>query len=136
MCLLIECVKFVGMEEEFGEILVFIEEVVEMWNGQKCKSECKFFFGYVLVQMEMNEGIWYLVKDILCVMGFIGGIVDKLVLIIDCEVDVILCCVVDSGDKFKLKILFELGEIVCVIDGFFVDFNGVVEEVNYEKSWI
>ena len=120
---LIERVKLAGMEEEFGEILVPTEEVVEMRNGQKRKSERKFFPGYVLVQMEMNEGTWHLVKDTPRVMGFIGG-------------TAILRRVADSGDKPKPKTLFEPGETVRVIDGPFADFNGVVEEVNYEKSRI
>lgn len=136
MCILKECVVLNGMEDKFGEILVLIEEVVEMCEGKKCKSECKFYFGYVFVQMEMDDGMWYFVKNMLRVFGFIGGIKDKLVLIIECEVEVILCCVESGVEKLKLKMLFELGEIVCVIEGFFVDFNGVVEEVDYDKSWV
>lgn len=133
---LIERVKLAGMEEEFGEILVPTEEVVEMRNGQKRKSERKFFPGYVLVQMEMNEGTWHLVKDTPRVMGFIGGTADKPAPITDREADAILRRVADSGDKPKPKTLFEPGETVRVIDGPFADFNGVVEEVNYEKSRI
>ncbi|HEH8714339.1 TPA: transcription termination/antitermination protein NusG [Pseudomonas aeruginosa] len=129
---LIERVKLAGMEEEFGEILVPTEEVVEMRNGQKRKSERKFFPGYVLVQMEMNEGTWHLVKDTPRVMGFIGGTADKPAPITDREADAIL----RRGDKPKPKTLFEPGETVRVIDGPFADFNGVVEEVNYEKSRI
>lgn len=131
------------MQECFGDVLVLIEEVVEMCFGQKCCFECKFFLGYVLVQIEIYEenGIlcidnesWYLVKDIFKVMGFIGGIVDCLLLICDEEVVVILDCVQEGVEKFCLKVLFELGQMVCVIEGLFNDFNGVVEEVNYEKS--
>ena len=98
---LIERVKLAGMEEEFGEILVPTEEVVEMRNGQKRKSERKFFPGYVLVQMEMNEGTWHLVKDTPRVMGFIGGTADKPAPITDREADAILRRVADSGDKPK-----------------------------------
>ena len=131
---LIERVKLAGMEEEFGEILVPTEEVVEMRNGQKRKSERKFFPGYVLVQMEMNEATWHLIKDTPRVMGFIGGTADKPAPITEREAEAILRRVADSGDKPKPKTLFEPGEIVRVIDGPFADFNGVVEEVNYEKS--
>lgn len=95
---LIERVKLAGMEEDFGEILVPTEEVVEMRNGQKRKSERKFFPGYVLVQMEMNEGTWHLVKDTPRVMGFIGGTADKPAPITDKEAEAILRRVADSGD--------------------------------------
>ena len=131
---LIERVKLAGMEEQFGEILVPTEEVVEMRNGQKRKSERKFFPGYVLVQMEMSEATWHLIKDTPRVMGFIGGTADKPAPITEREAEAILRRVADSGDKPKPKTLFEPGETVRVIDGPFADFNGVVEEVNYEKS--
>ena len=133
---LIERVKFAGMEDDFGDILVPTEEVVEMRNGQKRKSERKFFPGYVLVQMEMNEATWHLIKDTPRVMGFIGGTADKPAPITEKEADAILRRVADSGDKPKPKTLFEPGEMVRVIDGPFADFSGVVEEVNYEKSRI
>lgn len=133
---LIERVKFAGMEDQFGEILVPTEEVVEMRNGQKRKSERKFFPGYVLVQMEMNEATWHLIKDTPRVMGFIGGTADKPAPITEKEADAILRRVADSGDKPKPKTLFEPGEMVRVVDGPFADFSGVVEEVNYEKSRI
>ena len=116
---LTERVKLHEMEDGFGEILVPTEEVVEMRNGQKRKSERKFFPGYVLVQMEMNEGTWHLVKDTPRVMGFIGGTADK---------------PADGTDKPKPKTLFEVGESVRVNDGPFADFTGSVEEVNYEKN--
>ena len=131
---LIERVKLAGMEDGFGEILVPTEEVVEMRNGQKRKSERKFFPGYVLVQMEMNEGTWHLIKDTPRVMGFIGGTADKPAPITEKEAEAILRRVADSGDKPKPKTLFEPGEMVRVNDGPFADFNGVVEEVDYEKS--
>jgi|TARA_R110002051_G_scaffold60545_1_gene110725 transcriptional antiterminator NusG len=129
-----ERIKLAGMEELFGEILVPTEEVVEMRNGQKRKSERKFFPGYVLVQMEMNEASWHLVKDTTRVLGFIGGTADKPAPITDKEADIILRRVADGTDKPKPKTLFEPGEVVRVTDGPFADFNGVVEEVNYEKS--
>jgi transcriptional antiterminator NusG len=122
---LIERVKLAGMEDEFGEILVPTEEVVEMRNGQKRKSERKFFPGYVLVQMEMNEATWHLIKDTPRVMGFIGGTADKPAPITEKEADAILRRVADSGDKPKPKTLFEPGETVRVIDGPFADFRSL-----------
>lgn len=129
-----ERVKRFGLEEKFGEILVPTEEVVEMRGGQKRKSERKFFPGYVLVQMELDEQSWYLVKDCPKVMGFIGGTPDKPAPITDAEASAILRRVEDGVEKPKPKTLFEAGEVVRVVDGPFADFNGVVEEVNYEKS--
>jgi transcriptional antiterminator NusG len=123
-----------GMEEQFGEILVPTEEVVEMKKGVKRKSERKFFPGYVLVEMEMNEDTWHLVKDVPKVMGFIGGRQDQPAPISEREADVILNRVREGVDKPKPKVLFEPGEMVRVIDGPFNDFNGSVEEVNYEKN--
>ncbi len=131
---LVERVKLAEMEDQFGEILVPTEEVVEMRGGQKRKSERKFFPGYVLVQMEMNDATWHLVKDCPKVMGFIGGTADKPAPITDREAAAILQRVEDGVEKPKPKTLFEPGEVVRVVDGPFADFNGVVEEVNYEKS--
>ena len=131
-----EHIKMHSMEELFGEVLVPTEEVVEMRAGQRRKSERKFFPGYVLVQMEMNEATWHLIKDTPRVMGFIGGTADKPAPITEKEAEAILRRVADSGDKPKPKTLFEPGEMVRVIDGPFADFGGVVEEVNYEKSRI
>lgn len=129
-----ERVKLAGKEEEFGEILVPTEEVVEMRSGQKRKSERKFFPGYVLVQMEMNDSTWHLVKDTPRVMGFIGGTADKPAPITEREAEAILQRVANTGDKPKPRTLFEPGETVRVTDGPFADFNGTVEEVNYGKS--
>jgi transcriptional antiterminator NusG len=123
-----------GMQEKFGEILVPTEEVVEMRDGAKRKSERKFFPGYVLVQMEMNDDTWHLVKDAPKVMGFIGGTSDRPAPISQREADFILQRVQEGAEKPKPKVLFEVGEVVRVIDGPFNDFNGVVEEVNYDKS--
>ena len=131
---LVERVKLAEMEDQFGEILVPTEEVVEMRGGQKRKSERKFFPGYVLVQMEMNDASWHLVKDCPKVMGFLGGTADKPAPISDREAAAILQRVEDGVEKPKPKTLFEPGEVVRVVDGPFADFNGVVEEVNYEKS--
>ena len=123
-----------NMQDKFGDILVPTEEVVEMRDGQKRKSERKFFPGYVLVQMEMDDDTWHLVKDVPKVMGFIGGTSDKPAPITDKEAQAILQRVHEGADKPRPKVLFEPGEVVRVTDGPFNDFNGVVEEVNYEKS--
>jgi len=123
-----------GLTEKFGQILVPTEEVVEMREGQKRKSDRKFFPGYVLVQMEMDDDTWHLVKSVPKVMGFIGGSSDSPAPITDKEADVILQRVQEGVDKPKPKILFEPGEVVRITDGPFNDFNGVVEEVDYEKS--
>ena len=129
-----ECIELHGMQDLFGDVLVPTEEVVEMRGGQKRKSERKFFPGYVLVQMELNDDTWHLVKETPRVMGFIGGKADKPAPITEKEAQAILQRVDDSADKPKPKTLFEPGEMVRVVDGPFNDFNGVVEEVNYEKS--
>lgn len=128
-----ERIELSGMQDRFGEVLVPTEEVVEMRGGQKRKSERKFFPGYVLVQMELDDDTWHLVKETPRVMGFIGGKADKPAPITDAEAEAILQRV-QSGDKPKPKTIFEPGEMVRVIDGPFNDFNGVVEEVNYEKN--
>jgi transcriptional antiterminator NusG len=123
-----------GLEESFGEILVPTEEVVEMRDGQKRRSDRKFFPGYVLVQMEMNDETWHLVKSVPKVMGFIGGTSDRPAPISDREAGAILQRVQEGAEKPRPKVLFEPGEMVRVIDGPFNDFSGVVEEVNYDKS--
>ena len=123
-----------GMEDMFGEILVPTEEVVEMKGGQKRRSDRKFFPGYVLVEMEMNDETWHLVKEVPKVMGFIGGTSDRPAPITEKEANTILSRVQEGVDKPRPKILFEPGEMVRVVDGPFNDFNGTVEEVNYEKS--
>ncbi|MAP12566.1 MAG: transcription termination/antitermination protein NusG [Gammaproteobacteria bacterium] len=134
MRMLKERVARSGLDDLFGDVLVPTEEVVEMRAGQKRKSDRKFFPGYVLVNMEMNDDTWHLVKDVPKVMGFIGGNPDKPAPITDKEADTILQRVQEGTEKPRPKILFEPGEVVRVIDGPFNDFNGVVEEVNYEKS--
>lgn len=123
-----------SMEEFFGEILVPKEEVVEMRAGQKRKSERKFFPGYVLVQMVMNDQSWHLVKSTPRVLGFIGGTSDRPAPISEKEALAILNRLEENHDKPRPKTLFEAGEVVRVSDGPFADFNGVVEEVDYEKS--
>lgn len=129
-----ERIELHNMQDSFGEVLVPTEDVVEMRGGQKRKSERKFFPGYVLIQMELSDAAWHLVKETPRVMGFIGGKADKPAPITEKEAQTILQRVDDSVDKPKPKTLFEPGEMVRVVDGPFNDFNGVVEEVNYEKS--
>ena len=119
---------------QFGTIMVPTEEVVEMREGNRRKSERKFFPGYVLVQMEMTSDSWHLVKQVPKVLGFIGGTSDKPAPISEAEADAILNRVEEGVDRPRPKVLFEVGEVVRVNDGPFNDFNGVVEEVNYEKS--
>lgn len=131
---LIERVKLKSMEDLFGQILVPTEEVVEMREGKKRKSERKFYPGYVLVEMEMNDDSWHLVKETPRVLGFIGGTPEKPAPITSREADAILQRVQDGTDKPRPRTMFEPGEVVRVLDGPFADFNGVVEEVNYEKS--
>ena len=129
-----ERVKSRSVEEKFGEILVPTEEVVEIREGQKRRSDRKFFPGYVLVQMEMDEDTWHLVKEVPKVLGFIGGTPDKPAPITDKEAMAILRRVEEGVEKPRPKVLFEPGEVVRVIHGPFNDFNGVVESVNYEKN--
>jgi transcriptional antiterminator NusG len=129
-----ERIERFGMQERFGEILVPMEEVVEMREGQKRRSERKFFPGYVLLQMDMNDETWHLVKEAPKVLGFIGGSSDKPAPISDKEAEAILQRIQEGVDKPRPKVLFEPGEVVRVVDGPFNDFNGVVEEVNYEKN--
>jgi transcriptional antiterminator NusG len=129
-----ERVELHSMQDLFGEILVPTEEVVEIRDGKKRKSERKFYPGYVLVQMEMNDESWHLVKQTPRVMGFIGGTADKPAPITDREADAILQRVRDGADRPTHKTIYEPGEVVRVTDGPFADFNGVVEGVDYEKS--
>jgi len=129
-----ERIERAGMQDKFGEILVPVEEVVEMKAGQKSISERKFFPGYVLVQMEMNDETWHLIKNTPKVTGFVGGSAMKPTPITEKEVDAILHQIQEGVEKPRPKVLFEVGEAVRVIDGPFNDFHGNVEDVNYDKS--
>jgi transcriptional antiterminator NusG len=129
-----ERIKRFGLDEKFGEILVPTEEVVEMREGSRRRSERKFFPGYVLVQMLMDDETWHLVKEVPKVLGFIGGSSDRPAPISEKEANSILNRVQEGVDKPRPKVLFEPGEVVRVTDGPFNDFNGVVEQVNYDKS--
>lgn len=129
-----EHIKIKGMQNKFGEAVVPVEEVVEMRAGKKRKSERKFFPGYILIHMEMNEDTWHLVRHVPGVLGFIGSASDKPTPVSEKEINNILQRVQEGIEKPKPKILFEPGEVVRVIDGPFADFDGVVEDVNYEKN--
>ena len=131
---LIERITRAEMQESFGQILVPVEEVVEMKSGQKSISERKFFPGYVLVEMDMNDDSWHLVKSTPKVTGFVGGTATKPTPISQKEVEKIMQQMQEGVEKPRPKVLFEAGEMVRVKDGPFTDFNGTVEEVNYEKS--
>ena len=133
---LIERINRAGMEDMFGKILVPVEEVVEMKSGQKSISERKFFPGYVLVEMDMSDDTWHLVKSTDKVTGFVGGSAMKPTPISQKEVQNILDQIQEGVEKPKPKVLFEPGEAVRVKDGPFTDFHGNVEDVNYDKSKI
>ena len=123
-----------GMADYFGQVLVPVEEVVDIKNGRKTISERKFFPGYVLVEMEMTDDSWHLVKSTPRVTGFIGGTGNRPLPIMQREVDAILQQVQTGVEKPKPKVQFEVGQQVRVSEGPFADFNGVVEEVNYERN--
>ncbi|MCE9633242.1 MAG: transcription termination/antitermination protein NusG [Methylophilales bacterium] len=131
---LLERIERAEMKDFFGDILVPVEEVVEMKGGQKSISERKFFPGYVLVQMEMNDDTWHLVKNTPKVTGFVGGSALKPTPITEKEVASIMHQMQEGVEKPRPKVLFENGEMVRVKEGPFTDFNGTVEDVNYEKS--
>ena len=123
-----------GMGEKFGRILVPTEEVVEMKGGQRTISERRFFPGYVLVEMEMDDDTWHLVKHTNKVTGFIGGSGTRPSPISEKEVEKIMAQMQEGVEKPRPKTLFEVGEMVRVREGPFTDFNGNVEEVNYDKN--
>jgi len=129
-----ERVRRAGLEDAFASVLVPTEEVVEMRNGQQRKSERKFFPGYVLVNMDLTDETWHLVKSVPKVMGFIGGKEDRPAPITEKEANAILQRMREGVEKPRPKVLYEPGEVVRVVDGPFTDFNGVVEDVDYDKS--
>jgi transcriptional antiterminator NusG len=131
---LIDRIKRSEIADQFGQVLVPVEEVVEMKSGAKSITERKFFPGYVLVEMEMTDDSWHLVKSTPKVTGFVGGTANKPTPITQKEVDAILRQVQEGVEKPRPKVLFETGEAVRVKDGPFTDFHGNVEDVNYEKS--
>jgi len=123
-----------GMQSKFGRILVPTEEVVELKNGKKSVTERRFFPGYVLVEMEMDDESWHLVKHTSKVTGFVGGARNRPAPISEAEVMKIVSQMQEGVDKPKPKVEWTVGELVRVKEGPFTDFNGAVEEVNYEKS--
>jgi transcriptional antiterminator NusG len=129
-----ESITRAGMGNKFGRILVPTEEVVEMKNGQRRTAERKFFPGYVFVEMVMDDESWHLVKHTNKVTGFVGGAKNRPAPISESEVQKIVSQMQDGVDKPRHKVEFMVGELVRVKDGPFTDFNGSVEEVNYEKS--
>ncbi len=131
---LIEKIKQKNLENQFGEILIPTENIIEIKSGKKKQSERKIFPGYILIEMIMTEETWYLVKNTSQVLGFIGGNSGNPVPISNKEAEYIIKKIKESSEKPKPKILFEPGEMVRVIDGPFSDFNGTVEEVNYDKN--
>ena len=132
--LLEERIRVKHLQSRFEDILIPTEDVVEIKSGMKRRSERKFFPGYVLIKMEMDDDTWHLVRSVPKVLGFIGGTSDKPRAINEAEVDKIINRIKEGTEAPKPKVLFEIGEVVRVTDGPFLDFNGVVEEVNYEKS--
>ncbi|MDT3672916.1 MAG: transcription termination/antitermination protein NusG [Aromatoleum sp.] len=131
---LVDRINRAGMQDAFGQILVPVEEVVEMKSGQKSISERKFFPGYVLVEMEMNDESWHLVKSTPKVTGFVGGTANKPSPISEKEVEKIMQQMQEGVEKPRPKVLWETGEVVRVKEGPFTDFHGSVEDVNYDKS--
>lgn len=131
---IIERINRAGMQDKFGRILVPMEEVVEIKNGQKKTTERKFFPGYVLVEMIMDDDTWHLVKHTNKVTGFVGGAKNRPSPISEAEVMKIVNQMQEGTEKPRHKVEFEVGEYVRVKDGPFTDFNGSVEDVNYEKS--
>ncbi|SHI50760.1 transcription termination/antitermination protein NusG [Pollutimonas bauzanensis] len=131
---LIERIERAGLETSFGRILVPSEEVLEVKGGKKSITERRIFPGYVLVEMDLTDETWHLVKNTNRVTGFLGGSGNRPAPISDREVEKILSQMEEGVEKPKPKVLFEVGEMVRVKEGPFADFNGNVEEVNYEKS--
>jgi len=131
---LLERIERAGLQTSFGRILVPSEEVVEMKGGQKSISERRIFPGYVLVEMDLTDETWHLVKNTNRVTGFLGGSGNRPSPISEKEVEKILSQMEEGVEKPRPKVLFEVGEMVRVKEGPFADFNGNVEDVNYEKS--
>jgi transcriptional antiterminator NusG len=129
-----ERIERANMQHLFGQILVPVEEVMEVRNGTRALTERKFFPGYVLVEMEMTDETWHLVKNTSKVTGFIGGSGMRPTPISPKEVDAIMQQMQEGVEKPKPKIQFDVGQVLRVTEGPFADFNATVEEVNYDKS--
>lgn len=131
---MMERIERAALQTFFGKILVPSEEVVEIKGGQKSITERRIFPGYVLVEMDLTDETWHLVKSTPRVTGFLGGKGNRPAPISEKEVDKILSQMEEGVEKPRPKVLFEVGEMIRVKDGPFADFNGNVEDVNYEKS--
>jgi transcription termination/antitermination protein NusG len=129
-----EHVRLQKLEQNFGEVLVPTEEVVEMRSGQKKVSKKKFFPGYLLMQIDLTDEVWRLVKSLNKVQGFVGGSQGRPVPIPDAEVQAIKERMQTGKGKPRPKVCFEAGEVVRIVDGPFAEFNAEIEEVNYEKN--
>ncbi|WP_217126953.1 transcription termination/antitermination protein NusG [Hydrogenophilus thiooxidans] len=129
-----ERIKLAGMEDQFGQILVPVEKVIELRGGAKKETERKFFPGYLLVEMEMNDDTWHLVNSLPRVAGFVGGSPTKPAPLSEREVQALLAQIQEGGEKPKPRVVYEIGETVRVKEGPFADFMGTVEAVDYEKS--
>lgn len=129
-----EHIALSGMEDKFGEVLVPTEDVIEMRGGKRRKTTRRFFPGYMLIQIEMSEETWHLIKQVTSVFGFVGGRSDRPTPISDKEIRAIQSKMQEGVDKPKPKTLYEPGEVVQVIDGPFADYDGVVEAVDYDKN--
>jgi len=129
-----DTIKREGLEKSFGEILVPTEEVLEIKEGQKKRTERKYFPGYVMIKMEMNDSTWHLVKSSPKVLGFVGNTGDKPIPLPANEAANLIQSMQKDADQPKPKVMFEPGEVVRITDGPFNDFNGVVEKVDFEKN--
>ena len=129
-----DTIKREGLEESFGEILVPTEEVLEIKEGQKKRTERKYFPGYVMIKMDLNDHTWHMVKNSPKVLGFVGGTGDKPIQLAENEAQNLIQSMQDGADRPKPKVMFEPGEVVRIIEGPFNDFNGVVEKVDFDKN--
>ena len=129
-----DTIKREGLEKSFGEILVPTEEVLEIKEGQKKRTERKYFPGYVMIKMEMNDSTWHLVKSSPKVLGFVGNTGDKPIPLPANEAANLIQSMQKDADQPKPKVMFEPGEVIRITDGPFNDFNGVVEKVDFEKN--
>jgi len=129
-----KAIEFHCIEDSFGQILVPTEEVVEMKNGQRKKSERRFYPGYILAQVKMTDNIWHIVRRVPKIIGFVGGKSGEPTALNDQEAARILSRVQDIIDKPRSKVLYEIGEIVRIKEGPFADFSGVVDDIDYDRS--
>ena len=132
--LLEERIEMHDMQDKFGDILVPTEEVYELKDGKKCRSERKFYPGYMLVNIEMDEDAWHLVRRTSKIIGFVGGTAERPVPVSESEISAILARLNNEEGAVQPKEVFEAGELVRVSDGPFSDFDGTIEQVNYEKN--